>query len=313
MAGALLLIAVGVMFLLNNLGVVRWDVWASLWRLWPLILIAIGLDLMFKRRRLGVLLGVVVLAAIIAPLAVWLSTRPFPLRTERFSRALEGATEAEVELKIGTASLTLGALGKPDLLAEGTLRLGKEEELHQTLTREGGSVVLELSQEGELFSLFSDEDPSWEIRLSPALPLTLTIDAGVGESAVDLTGLAIRRLRVHTGVGRTTVVLPAKGSFEARVEGGVGETIVRIPANLSAQIRASSGLGALEVSDAYPRDGEIFRSPGYDAAADRVDLRVSGGVGRVAIETLPASTAPAPTVEEKKPAEAPLPPQPVSP
>lgn len=62
--GPLLLIGAGVVFLLNNLGVLPWGVWETLGRLWPLFLIAIGIDLVVGRRKplisLLIILGLVV-------------------------------------------------------------------------------------------------------------------------------------------------------------------------------------------------------------------------------------------------------------
>jgi multiple antibiotic resistance protein len=40
-----LLIVFGTLFLLNNFGILDWSIWGELWRLWPLIPIAIGLEM----------------------------------------------------------------------------------------------------------------------------------------------------------------------------------------------------------------------------------------------------------------------------
>src|SRR3972149_10241470 len=42
---ALFLIFIGVVFLLNNLGVLPWTVWGVLWRFWPLLLVLWGVQL----------------------------------------------------------------------------------------------------------------------------------------------------------------------------------------------------------------------------------------------------------------------------
>ena len=46
----LVLISIGILFLLNNLGLVSWNLWSLLWRMWPVLVVAIGLDLIFGRR-----------------------------------------------------------------------------------------------------------------------------------------------------------------------------------------------------------------------------------------------------------------------
>lgn len=66
--GAIFLIILGVIFLLNNLGYLSWTVWSALWRLWPVLLIFAGLEAIFKGSRLSewviFILGIVVFAVI---------------------------------------------------------------------------------------------------------------------------------------------------------------------------------------------------------------------------------------------------------
>src|SRR6188472_3261560 len=48
-AGPVILIAAGIVLLLNNLDILPWAIWGDLWRLWPLALIVIGLDLILGK------------------------------------------------------------------------------------------------------------------------------------------------------------------------------------------------------------------------------------------------------------------------
>lgn len=67
-----LLIIVGAFFLLKNFNIVNWHGWGSLWKLWPLILVAIGVDLIFKNRPLWVTIFGVVMAVIVVVGEIWL-------------------------------------------------------------------------------------------------------------------------------------------------------------------------------------------------------------------------------------------------
>jgi hypothetical protein len=49
LVGPLILIGLGIIFLLSNLGLMTGDVWDTIARLWPLILVAIGLDGILRR------------------------------------------------------------------------------------------------------------------------------------------------------------------------------------------------------------------------------------------------------------------------
>ena len=72
LVGPMILIALGVVFLLNNLGILPWSIWEVILRLWPILLIGIGLDLLLGRRSvLGSLLALILTFLILAG-ALWL-------------------------------------------------------------------------------------------------------------------------------------------------------------------------------------------------------------------------------------------------
>ena len=57
---ALLIIAAGVVLLLQNLGILKWELWIEIWRFWPVVLIAVGVSLIFGRRLPWLSAGIVV-------------------------------------------------------------------------------------------------------------------------------------------------------------------------------------------------------------------------------------------------------------
>ena len=79
-AGATVVTGLGVIFLLGNLGYLTFTAWDLILRLWPILLVAVGLDIILGQRRpwsavIGVLIGLVVTAGIFwvivnAPVAV---------------------------------------------------------------------------------------------------------------------------------------------------------------------------------------------------------------------------------------------------
>ena len=77
-AGSLFWLGVGVIFLLANLGYLPVTVWELLWRFWPVLLIAIGIDIIIGRRAsAGAQILSVVLALALLGGLVWFSiSRP---------------------------------------------------------------------------------------------------------------------------------------------------------------------------------------------------------------------------------------------
>ena len=89
---ALLLIAAGVVLLLQNMGIVRWELWLEIWRFWPLVLVAIGVSLVFGRRLRW--LSSLILAALIVGAftgAALMAEDSRELVVERISEPLGGA------------------------------------------------------------------------------------------------------------------------------------------------------------------------------------------------------------------------------
>jgi hypothetical protein len=103
---------------------------------------------------------------------------------------------------------------------------------------------------------------------------------------LDLHDYNVRHLDMDGGVGQMTVIMPAgAGTTTADIDAGVGEMIINIPEGVAARIRATSGLGALSINkNRFPMTGEhTYESAGYAEAANKLDLKVEGGVGAIRI------------------------------
>ncbi len=85
-------ILVGLVILANNLGWLSWWVWADLLHLWPLLLIAIGLELIVKKSRiqwLGYFSTLLILGAFIWVIA---ADRGWEIERDRFEAPWRGST-----------------------------------------------------------------------------------------------------------------------------------------------------------------------------------------------------------------------------
>lgn len=290
LVGPVILIGLGIILLLNNLGVLEWGVWEVIFRLWPVLLIAGGLDLLIGRRSVwGSLLALVLILAVLAG-ALWLFGAGIGtgqvMAGEDVRQALDGATQAEVVIAPGVGTLHIEALPESASLVEGVIRLSRGERAMPEFAVEGGTATFTLRSEGVAFGPFVglwDDQRGWDLGLNPDVPLQLEISLAVGRSDIDLTGLMVSDLEVSMGVGQTTVTLPDEGHFQAEIEGAIGQTVVVIPAGLAARIRVDTGLAGRQLPDGYQRRDDVYTSPGYESADNRVDLEVSQAIGNITI------------------------------
>jgi len=297
LVGPLILIGLGVIFLLNTLGVLAWSVWEAIFRLWPILLIAAGLEIILNRFSVWGSLLALVLTAVILAGALWLLRPDIAARQvvagEEVRQTLGEAIQARVVVEPGIGSLRISALpesANPSAalrtsLVEGVVSVGRGQRVKRHFAVAGETATFTLGSEGETFGPFIGwgDQWNWDLGLAPEVPLELEVGMGVGRADIDLTGLAVGNLKVSMGVGQTTVTLPDEGRFQAKISGAIGKTVVVIPSGLAARIHVESGLATRDLPAGYQRQEDVYTSPGYASADNRVDLEVSQAIGNVTI------------------------------
>ncbi len=287
--GPVILISLGVIFLLNNLGWLEWGVWETVLRLWPVLLIGAGLDLLIGRRSAwGSLLVALLLLAVLAG-AIWVhQTRPSgPSATAQpIEQALQGATAARVDINPGVGELRLGALDESGLLLSGQIQLVQGERLVTEAHRTGSTLVYTLTTDRSGWDFRGPWGLArqWQVSLTPDVPIELTVNSGFGATEIDLSRLTITELTVNTGVGRTVLTVPATGHLSVNIDAGVGELVLRIPEGMGARIDASGGLAPISASPAFVRRGDLYYTQDFDTAENRLDLEIDLGIGSLRLE-----------------------------
>lgn len=291
--GPAILIILGLAFLAQNLGFFEYNIWSVLWRLWPVWLIAVGLDIMLGRRTSWGSWVVLGLVFTIIGGAVWFDASfgfgPYTSgEPVTVSQPVGNARQAEVLIDSSVAELQIRA-GNPSTLVEGTVMPMEQERIEKDARTSGDTLHFALRSRGQgpTFGIpfnVTTRDLTWDLRLSDQIPIDLQIDTGVGESFIDLSGIKLTGLDVDTGVGETEITLPAQGRFRVDIDSGVGELTLRIPKELAVRIHADQGIGEVNIRGDFSRQGKAYVSSNYDSAADRVDIEIDGGVGEILVE-----------------------------
>lgn len=257
---AVVLILVGALLLLGNLGILRFNFWQMLW---PALLILLGL---------WVLIGA--------------SGGWGQVKTERISVPLEGSEAARVVIDHGVGPARLTGPAGPGALMSGEFGGGVRTEAW----REGATQHLKLKMSGDTFPMFFPwgawDKVFWEFGLSKDVPLTLVVKGGAGILDLDMRELRIRELKIDGGVGTSTLWMPASaGQTRVDIEAGVGTLTIHVPEGVAARISSSQGLGTITVNQRrFPSVGErVYQSPDYESAANRVEMHIEGGVGTVTV------------------------------
>jgi hypothetical protein len=249
-------------------------------RLWPLILIVIGLDIIFGRRSpiIGGLIGLGAVALVIAllffapSLGLDALEPSGELKTLTFSEPLGSATSARITLDLERYHTTIEALSASDLLIDAELDTYTDVKFSVRGTR-GKSVNLEPVTDYGFDFDWTDWDTvgtRWEIGLSPDVPIDLMVDVGSGSATIDLMYLEISELEVDGGSGRGNLTLPESSSrYDANIDGGSGGFDIEIESGAEVRAEMNVGSGSFDIV--------------IGSSAD-IEARIEGGSGSLNID-----------------------------
>lgn len=275
-------IAAGVILIMANLEMLRWDAFSIIIYLWPLILVSIGLDLLTRKRHfifrilaLGAILGLMIGALF------FLGARG-ARASKTISQELEGASEVEVRLKPVAGSVQVGRLANgsdTDLLVSGTAA----SEGNLIADFDAGTGIYRLERTG--FPAMPDSG-GWNLSFTPNVELEMNTDMAVGRVEYDFTGLQISAFNIDLALGSVEVILPEEGSLDGLVDFAIGNVEILVPGGLGVRVRTDGAIVTNAYPDDYSRDGDFIISPGYEDAENQADISVNLAIGRLAIRTI---------------------------
>jgi hypothetical protein len=284
LAGPVFLIGLGAVFLLNNFGHLPWNAWELILRLWPVLIIAIGLDIILGRRSAwGSLLALILMLAIVAGALLLIGVgnagedNPFQWKPDA------NVIRINATLDPAVGSLRVSNLMGGDSLAEGVLHTQRGEDATSQMLANGTFTI---KSKGILF--FSPIGKAsrwkWDVNFTPSLPIDLNVNMGVGEIELNLSRLRVNPLNIGLGVGKITVFLPPK-AMRGKIDCAIGETVIIVPRGAEVQIKVNNGIAAVSMPSGFTHSGDVYTSRGYnDSGATRIDLEVDQAIGNLRVE-----------------------------
>jgi hypothetical protein len=298
------LLLLGGIPLLVRAGVLDGGLLADAWRLWPLILVAIGLTILVGHRRAGATITVILALAlgVAAGGALAAGTIPFAYvgdcvatraPMERLTRAgtLETPASIDLDLDCGEVAVTTTATSTWSLDAD---HLGAPP----TVTASGSSLRVAAPEQA------GAHRQEWRLALPADSTRTLVVAANAATSTFDLRGMALDRFRAELNAGdlRLDASQARIGRLEltmnagrARVSLAAGSTLGSLSVNAGAIdlcVPADAAL-VLRVPDqltfshnlerrGLARDGDTWRRTG--TGGDPIDLSVDGNAASFTLD-----------------------------
>ncbi|MEC3881079.1 LiaI-LiaF-like domain-containing protein [Parapedobacter sp. 10938] len=305
----LILLFVGGVLLLDNLDIIDFY-WRSVFSMWPIILIIIGVNLLVPKRGIGNAISIVVTIAALAFLAFrgtfpphdnwWIfdhkhwkterrpssnDNRPREKSSGVFTHAYDNAiTTAHLHIKGGAVEYEIEGPTDELFHAEATSTLGGHQ-LETTTTGSNANLT---------FSMRDTEKGNWdmkgnenraEIRLNRNPKWHISLDMGAGAAEFDLSQYKIASLHFKGGAA----------SFEAKLgmpleettiaaESGVASVEIEIPRAAACKIVVKSGLSSKDFPGFTKQDDGSYTTEGYEGASNRFLVDLKGGLSSFTVK-----------------------------
>jgi hypothetical protein len=297
-----MLIFFGVVFLLQNTGMLPANFWTNLWRMWPLLLVLVGIELLLAHRipwlALAGLATIVLVVCAVATMTPWsIGGTNTPGVNTSSQINLDGASQAAVTVRFGAGQLVVGPIDQAQATAlasmtyQGPPQLAPEPRYTPV---SGGVGQLEYQSRAQNMPSFvpfmggnSDAVAQMNLNLAPGVPInSLNVQTGATNARLDLSNLDVKSLDMSIGAATSWIRFPqAAGLTRANISGGASTLTVEIPLGVAAQIQHHGGLSTLNVDQSrFPQVSEgVFRSADYDTNPNKVDLDLETGVTTITV------------------------------
>lgn len=296
------LITAGAVALASSQGMFDPSIIAGTWRLWPVVLIAIGLAIALSRTSfawLGTLAAALVVGfaggVLISGAPGFGSCNPLPADggSSETSTGSFAAAQATVDLELTCGSLDLSLADGSVWQAETSIEGGEQP----SRTDSPSSLAIHSTDRGLPF----DRDrEAWSIQLGRDMAYDFTATLNAVEARIDASGGAFDGLRLTGNAGSTRMLLPGAriGDLNLQLNAGSAKVIADAETDLAGRMQANAGSIDLCVPDgtglqitvsssvAFSHNlleqgldelvDDTFVSPGFAAAPHRIVLHVQG-------------------------------------
>ncbi len=293
----LLLVALGVLLLLNAAGVVSVDIWFELIRYWPMLLVIIGVKMLIAPRAPLIGIGAVclILAATFLAASLTMSTRraddlvatthATPLEDTRALRLGVGFTNGSVALRSDMSGVSdsprlfaADFAGNPVSVVQETSDGSSEIYLSTRALSDGGVY-------DGIMSFFTTAMADWELMVSPDVAVDIEIRAGAADLDLDLSNLDVERLVIGAGASDIKVWLPAHARYtRVEIAAGAADIEIVVPDGVAARIENDTFLSSTRIDSArFPETERGNESRDYSTSQNRVDIEIEAFAADITI------------------------------
>ncbi|MFA4995760.1 MAG: DUF5668 domain-containing protein [Patescibacteria group bacterium] len=295
----LVIIAIGIIFLLINLGSINADDLSNFVLFWPALLVLFGLAMMFTSNWLysvTAILSILLIAFLaLADPYDW-QKKEGTERKEIIHPNIVAVYDKTIEnfkftLDLGAAIINVNNFddSNSDTLIKGNYGegiLGLEE----NRTNENHTADLHIKEKTTDQSLSTIVNPNkkrfMDLEISDRIPTEFTINSGASKLDLDFSNIDLRKLTVNSGASAIKVKLGNKSdNLESEINCGASDISIMIPKDFGIKIESNSVLLGKDLTDLdLEQNKNSYSSRDYDSKTKKLSIKLSSGVSKLSVK-----------------------------
>jgi hypothetical protein len=271
------------------------EIWASIWRFWPLVLVFIGLDLLTHDLALQPL--IMIGALILAGAFVWdVAVSPRPIlnmhRETTTNATSETSVSSNLSSNVKSAAVTVetGAIdffinSGTDKFFDGKLNSNvARADVTSNITNDTASATISTPNAHDFWMGMTGFTNKLTLALTKNVPLDLTVKSGASKLNFDFSENQIKNLTVKAGASSIFTKLGNKtvGDASVNIDAGASSIEIEVPKSYSVTVRSESGLSSHDLSGFSKKD-DVWVSDGNDANAKKINITIKSGVSSIKV------------------------------
>jgi|AntRauTorckE6833_2_1112554.scaffolds.fasta_scaffold00288_2 hypothetical protein len=293
----LILIGIGLLFLLNSLGIATFRIWYFITRFWPILLILFGLNLILKKSKLWwvvpILIFVIIIGAVFMPESTLRGINTgffvFNFGDEAGSGIYQENREYDrsidnfrVNLTFGANRLNINSLDNNDDLFD--LNLDYRGKMPEVIYNKRESRAELLVRQTRQVNVGTGSD-IWDINLTKNTPLDINIKGGAGDLLLNLEKLKVDRLNIDAGLGQLNIRYPDYDN-ETEISAGAGNIKLIVPATAALRIETNTVINSNNFDEVglIKLYDNVYQSKNYGEVENKIDIKISTSAGNIKVE-----------------------------
>ncbi|MBN2796146.1 MAG: hypothetical protein JXR88_12115 [Clostridia bacterium] len=275
-----LIILIGIVILLYNLDILKVTMFWGIVRLWPLLFIVIGLNIIFKKiRYMNVITWLAFFGIVIGYSYLnmddmtWYFGDDIPVVT--FEEAATEIEDGSITFDMSAGSISLESHNQTNVIyeiPESHMEKHSYDDATETLTLRSNHDNFGFFQSSR-YNVYLPEHSTWYID----------VDGGVLSVDLKLEDLIVTGGKIDYGVGDLSLSLPESTDGLITIDVGIGDVLIDVPDDLGVKIISKGGLVSFE-SDFKEVSDKVYESLNYKDAKHQVEIQMDVGIGSIEIK-----------------------------